>query len=313
MNTTFNRYFLPAARGASSSGLSPSPPSDGGEGRGEEAPFYWRIEHPRLSRLPLSLLAISSLMHPWPAAGSVLLAFLVTGVRAANFTLNPSADAFVTPGPSGNLSGNNYGGAGALSVAAPGLAQGEFQNVLQFGLATAKSSFDTQLGVGQWTVQAITLQLTAASPNNPIFNANAAGQFAVSLMQNGNWVEGTGTPQSPTTAGITFSTLGDFVGAADENLGTFSFGGGTSGTGTYTLSLTPSLAADVLAGNSVSFHMFAADTGISYLFDSRSFGTASARPLLTITAIPEPDLAALGTSFLALAFSRRLSSRRKRI
>ena len=52
-------------RGASSSGLSPSLPSPGGEGRGEEAPLYRQIEHPRLSRLPLSLRAISSLMHPW--------------------------------------------------------------------------------------------------------------------------------------------------------------------------------------------------------------------------------------------------------
>src|SRR5258708_6950854 len=77
---------------------------------------------------------------------------------AATFTLNPSADAFVTTGPSGNLSGNNYGGAGALSVAAPGLAQGEFQSLLQFSLAGAKSSFDSQFGAGQWSLQSLTLQ-----------------------------------------------------------------------------------------------------------------------------------------------------------
>ncbi len=48
-------------------------------------------------------------------------------VQAATVTLNPVADAFVTTGPAGNLSGNNYGGAGALAIAAPGLANGKFQ------------------------------------------------------------------------------------------------------------------------------------------------------------------------------------------
>ena len=67
-----------------------------------------------------------------------------------------------------------------------------------------------------------------------------------------------------------------------------SINGATSGNSTYTLGLTPSFSADVLAGNTVSFRMFAADTAVSYLSDSRSFGTASARPLLTITAVPEP-------------------------
>src|SRR5215467_14010309 len=146
---------------------------------------------------------------------------------AATFTLNPSADAFVTTGPTSNLVNSNYGGAGALSVAAPGSAQGEFQSVLQFGLSGAKSSFDSQFGAGQWSVQTITLQLTAGPPNNPIFNTNAAGQFAISFMQNNSWTEGTGTPQAPTTTGITFSTVSNFVSASDELLGTFSFGGGT--------------------------------------------------------------------------------------
>src|SRR5712671_3821304 len=125
---------------------------------------------------------------------------------AATFSLIPSADAFVTTGPSANLSGNNYGGAGALSVAASGLSQGEFQSLLQFNLSGAKSSFDTQFGIGQWSIQSIALQLTATAPNNAIFNASAAGQFTVSWMQNDGWTEGSGTPMTPTTTGITFST-----------------------------------------------------------------------------------------------------------
>src|SRR5262245_56409379 len=74
--------------------------------------------------------------------------------EAATFSLNPSIDAFVTTGPgSGTLSSNNYGGAGTLVVSAPGLPKGEFQSALQFDLSGAKTSFDSQFGVGQWTLQ----------------------------------------------------------------------------------------------------------------------------------------------------------------
>ncbi len=215
------------------------------------------------------------------------------GSFSATLSLNPGADAFVTTGPSSNLSNNNYGGAGAVGVAAPGSAQGEFQSLLQFNLAAAKSSFDSQFGAGQWTIQSVTLQLTCTPPNNAIFNSSAAGQFSLSWMQNNSWIEGTGTPIAPTTAGITFSTLNSFLSGSDEALGTFSYNGATSGNFTYSLNLTPSFSADILSGGTASLRMFAADTAVSGLFDSRSFGTASARPLLTITAVPEPGTVAL--------------------
>ena len=66
---------------------------------------------------------------------SLLLLLLIATpflASAASFSMNPTADAFVSTGPSGNLSGNNYGGGGAISVSAPGLPQGEFQSVLKF-------------------------------------------------------------------------------------------------------------------------------------------------------------------------------------
>ena len=226
----------------------------------------------------------------------------------ATFSLNPSADAFVTTGPTGNLSISNYGGAGALSVAASGLPQGQFQSVLQFGLAGAKSSFDSQFGIGQWSIQSVTLQLTTVPPNNPIFNASGAGQFSLSWMQNDGWTEGTGNPGLPTSNGITFSTLSNFVSGADEALGTFSFNGATNGNFIYTLGLTPSFSADILAGNTVSMRMFAADSTVSFLSDSRTIPTTSLRPLLTINAIPEPGVLALSIaafSFVAASRVRR--------
>jgi len=230
------------------------------------------------------------------------LCFFTGALQAASSSITPSADAFITAGPTGNLSNNNYGGAGALAIAAPNLSQGEFQSLIQFNLSSVKSSFDAQFGAGQWTIQSATLQLTATSPNNPIFNSSAAGSLSVSWMQNDSWTEGTGTPQAPTQSDITFATLNNFLSSADQALGSFAFNGGTSGITSCPLKFTPSFLADVLAGNIVSFRMFAADATVSGVFDSRSFGTASARPLLTITAVPEPAslvLASLGLSILA--------------
>jgi hypothetical protein len=131
-------------------------------------------------------------------------------------------------------------------------------------------------------------------------------------MQNDSWTEGTGTPATPTTTGITFSTLPSFTGAGDEALGTFSFSGGTSGTAAYTLSLTSGFDADATAGNLVSFRLFADDNAVSYLSDSRSFGTTGFRPLLTVVAVPEPgtlSLLAAGAALLVAARRRRKHQR----
>jgi hypothetical protein len=249
----------------------------------------------------------TTLNTPRQKAIAVTLFSLLLGfsVYSTTITLNPSIDAFVTTGPSGTLSGNNYGGAGALDVAASGQAKGEFQSVLQFDLSGAVSSLNTQFGAGQWNIQSISLSLSAAAPNNAIYNASAAGQFGISWMQNDSWTEGTGTPTAPATTGITFSSLPSFTSASDESLGTFSFAGGTSGTAAYTLSLTPDFLADASAGSLVSLHLSAADSAVSYLFNSRSFGISSARPILTVVAVPEPGALPLLAFGAALLFGAR--------
>ncbi len=228
-----------------------------------------------------------------------LLACAMPSTHAATFDSNPTADAFVTSAQPAS----NFGGAGGLALAAPGLSQGEFQSVLRFDTASARASFDATYGVGKWTIQSIALRLSAQSPNNPIFNAAAAGQFNASWIQNDTWVEGTGTPAAPGVTGITFATLPTFISGADEALGTFAYNGATSGANTYALALTAGLLADTSAGSLVSLRTYAADIAVSYLFRSRSFGTVSDRPVLSITAIPEPaTLMLLGAS---LAFCLR--------
>jgi hypothetical protein len=245
----------------------------------------------------------------------VLLSCALPGLQSwsATFSLNPSADAFVTTGPTGNLVNSNYGAAGALSIAAPGSSKGEFQSVMQFNFSIVKSSFDSQFGPGQWSIQSVTLTLSNAPPNNGIFNSSAAGHFTTTWMQNNSWVEGTGTPAAPSPTGINFSTISNFVSAGDETLGTFSYNGATSGSASYSLNLTPGFSADVLSGDLVSFRFFGADSSVSYLFDSENFQQVSGRPILTIVAVPEP--AALGLSALALVVfgcKRQTCRRRQR-
>jgi PEP-CTERM motif len=234
------------------------------------------------------------------------VSFASPAAQAASFSLNPTADAFVTTGPTGNLSGNNYGGGGGISVAAAGLPQGELQSVLKFDLSGAAASFDGVFGAGQWNLVSVTLQLTATPANNAIFNTPAAGQLAISWLQNDAWTEGTGTPGSPGASGITYTTLqSTFIGGGDESLGTFAFSGATSGAFNYALGLTTGLSADVLAGSILSLRMLAADSAVSGVFNSRSFGTVTSRPLLTIVAVPEPSSLVLCTIGLALLCTRR--------
>jgi hypothetical protein len=231
---------------------------------------------PRLN-LPFAAIAaaIFSAM-PWPCG-------------AALFTNAPIADAFVATGPTGNLSGDNFGAAGALAVAAGDLSQGEFQTVIQFDLSAATSAFNADYGAGDWTVQSMTLELIASGHGNSIFNNPAAGQFEVSLMRNNSWVEGTGTGGAPTTDGITYNSLqGVYINnATDQALGAFGFAGGSSGQNNYALTLSSGLVADVEGGDDLSLRLSPADNDISYLFSSRMASPNG--PELVIAATPEPD------------------------
>jgi hypothetical protein len=232
------------------------------------------------------------LLKPSSAIVCGLFAAGVCLGQGASFSSQPIADAFVTPGANGSLSSSNFGSAGALAVSASGLPQGEFQSVLKFDLSGAQNSFNTQFGAGNWAVQSVTLQLTAAPHSNPIFNNIAAGQFGVSLMQNNSWVEGTGSGGVPTSDGISFSLLlGTYVNpAVDQALGTFGFAGGSSGQNGYGLSLSSGLIADILSGGDASLRLFAADSLVSYLFDSRTGGgTAAFHPAITVDVVPVPE------------------------
>ena len=242
-------------------------------------------------------------------ATACVVACLAMGhsVHAADVTLIPSADTFLF----GGEPALNYGGAGQLAVSDAERAQGEYQSLMRFDLSGAKSSFDATFGAGQWTLQSATLRLSTANPNNPILNANQAGPFAVSWMQNDSWVEGTGTPMSPTTDGVTFSTLPSFLSPQDQPLGSFNFAGGNSGANTYAFNLSAGLIGDVEGGGPLSVRLFA-DAGmtVGYNFSSRTFQTTANRPVLTLTAtaVPEPATGALVVAIVAILATRPKST-----
>jgi hypothetical protein len=139
--------------------------------------------------------------------------------------------------------------------------------------------------------------MTAAFPNNALFNSSAAGQIEASWLQNDSWTEGGGTPNSPGAAGVTWNSLASFVSASDQALGSLSFSGATSGSVAFPLAITSGLATDATAGSMLSLRLYApaGETSVSGLFNSRSFNTTASRPVLMLeaVAVPEPGTASL--------------------
>jgi len=93
--------------------------------------------------------------------------------------------------------------------------------------------------------------------------------------------------------------------------------GGSSGTNFYSLTLSSGLVADAVNGNSLSLRLFAADSTVSYLFDSHNFGPGPAfHPFITVNAsvVPEPGSLTLFTmAFAAFSMTRHFRRSRKRI
>lgn len=243
-------------------------------------------------------------------AALLVLAFLLTPplpARAAAITAVPTADTFLFAGETTQ----NYGAAGALAIASPTQPQGEYQSLMKFDLGPVRAAFDAAYGAGNWTLDSATLRLTTTVPNNVIFNPIAAGNFTATWQQNDTWAEGTGTPGAPTADGATFGSLASLTGLQDAALGAFAFPGGAGVATTYTLALVGGLTTDLSSGDPLSLRLSVPAGGAaSFTFASRSFQTAASRPLLTLTAVPEPS--ALG-AFTVVAFAGLARRRRKAV
>lgn len=245
--------------------------------------------------------------------GVLGLWLLGQGSASAQVTVstNSIADAFVrSADPT-----HNYGGAGAMSVSgiiatnASGVQQGSLDSFVRFDITSSFAQFNATFGVGDWTISSAKLLLTeTAAPPQAIFN-RGVGQFEIRWIANNSWVEGTGNPNSPTTNGIVFNDEPSVVnGGLDATLGTFT-NGGTNGLDTFSLGTPTAFLSDISTGGLVNLYFTAtAGSTVGFTFNAHEFGTASARPILQLTAvaIPEPATAALvGLSFASLVALRR--------
>ncbi|MCU0797764.1 MAG: DNRLRE domain-containing protein [Akkermansiaceae bacterium] len=228
-------------------------------------------------------------MNPSLISPVAALLALSGGLSAAtSINLVPLSDAFVS---AANAS-NNYGAASALGVSAGGLAKGEFQSLLMFGFSSAKTQFDTTYGSGGWMVDSISLQLTAANPNNAIFNTSSSGSISLRWLADDSWTEGSGTPASPGATGVAFSALAGILSSPSESLGSHAYNGATSGVVLIDLPLTTGLVTDIGNGGNTTINLLPGDSTVSGLFNSRNNSTPANRPVLTVTAsaVPEPTI-----------------------
>jgi hypothetical protein len=217
------------------------------------------------------------------------------------------ADAFLATGspdnPVGsNLTGENFGGAGTLAVSPASADKGEFQSVIEFNFADAVALFNSTYGANHWIVTGISLQLTSdygtagVQPNNKIFNVISGGRFVIDWLSTNGWAEGAGNPAIPTTDGVTYDSLPNFLSLPYDILCTnmYTPPGGTNVPVTYPLPLDNNLVAEVIGGTNATFLFYAADNQIGYLFNSHEYGRGN-EPLINVMA--EPILKILECNF----------------
>lgn len=220
-----------------------------------------------------------------------------TTTRAAIFTNSVDADTFVRS----NAPSLNYGGAGALSVSgaastylSSGTTNGIADTFIRFNTYSMVTNFNALFGTNNWAISSAKLQVTeVGTPNNSIFD-QGKGAFQIYWVADDNWTEGTGTPNLPTTDGISYSSEPLLL-TNTAMLGTFT---NTAANATLLLSLgLPSVFAnDAQSGGEVTLFLTAIDPKIGFTFNSRSFGTISTRPFLEISAAPVPGITGVNVS-----------------
>ena len=230
------------------------------------------------------------------ALGAVTL--IGASAQAALFTNSASSDAFVrAAAPT-----LNYGGAGALSVSGSnsvngtGVNNGVFDSFLRFNTAAMVAYFNSTFGSTNWGIASAKLRVTElGTPANTLFN-RGKGLFEIRWISNDGWIEGTGTPNAPAATGITYNDEPALLDPAREvSLGTFTNAALDTNL-TFTLALPPDFINDLRAGGETGLFLTTTDPSLGFTVDSRSFSTASARPVLEVSALLRPGIAGITTS-----------------
>jgi hypothetical protein len=241
------------------------------------------------------------------AIPALLAGYLAVG-QTAVISVVPDADSFVrSMAPT-----SNYGAAGALSVSGSvavngsGQQNGLFDTLMRFPMSNVVASLDGAFGAGNWVVAKSRLIVNEmASPENAIFN-RGVGAYEVSWISSDGWVEGTGTPKTPTTDGVTWNDLPGIMNSnLDVSLGTFT-NAGADGQIAFTLGLADAFVTEIRQGGEVGLHLAAASPGVGFTFNSRDFGNTNEKPLLEITGSIAPRIEGivLSNGFVEVSFGR---------
>ena len=224
------------------------------------------------------------------ALGVAVGAQFVCRAQTTTVAATPAADAFVRS----LAPGSNYGAAGALSVSGAGAVNGSgqqnglFDSLIRFSTADVASSLNGQFGSNGWLVTGATLVVSeVGAPNNAIFN-RGVGELEIRWIRSDTWVEGTGTPNVPTTDGVACQDLTSVLNpSVDVSLGRFT-NSGVNGAVSFPLAVAEGLVSNILTGTDLNLYLTAASYSVGFTFNSRNFTTSNAWPSLTITAVARP-------------------------
>jgi hypothetical protein len=155
------------------------------------------------------------------------------------------------------------------------------------------TNFNSRFGSNNWSITGVTLCVNEQGvPNNALFN-RGVGAFEIFWITNDNWVEGTGTPNSPATTGINYDDEATLLSSgADLSLGTWT-NAGVDGPLSFPLALPTGFVGDLRNGGEVGLYLTALDPGTGFTFMSRSFGTPSMQPVLEVSAASRPVITSI--------------------
>jgi len=255
-----------------------------------------------------------------PSSVAAAIAAILAGYADASFasltlSTEATADTFLT---SYSVQANsNMSSYGAMMISSPqaDLVQGisevrSMENLVSYDTATIKSGFDSAYGSGNWHITDVQLKwytnfdIEGVPANNNQFNVPHAGYFGISYFSDDDWFD-------PATSGLTGLTNSDLTWnsvygsdgtysdlfSGEEALGTFYYPTGTTNGTTdcvstpcaprfWDLDLATALVNDIMSGDFLSFHGYAADDQVVYLVNQLT--KPGAHPQIYITADVNP-------------------------